>query len=392
MTSSTGNSDKGTDFETVPADEIGEIDETAALTVTLQDVRASTEKGQEGKVLRGVHPKSHGCVKAEFTINEDIENEYRIGLFAHPGRTYEAWIRFSNASVLREHDLKEGKNGSRGMAIKVLGVDGKMLDQDNGQSNQDFLMINTPEFVFANVRDYLRLDRILARDPLGADPNPYFAPGKLRLLQLTGGEENAQTALQAFIDSDPLLNNLSDADKDGTFSSLKIAGKIESAPHTVRNPLQVQYFGAAPFLFGADKVMRFSAIPSVANVQNPFTEATTDDPSGDYLREALSETMNGEKDVTFDFGIVVRRHSQENSNIEDATTSWEEEASGYNKVARITIRVPQSPSDQCAVDHCEQLAFSPWHSLADHQPLGGINRLRRKVYADSAEHRSAGDD
>ena len=111
------NDNLGAPFETVPAGEAGEINETAVLTAGLQHIRAETDQSQEGRLLRGVHPKSHGCVKAEFVVRADIEKEYQVGLFAHPGRAYEAWIRFSNASVLREHDLKGGRNGSRGMAI-----------------------------------------------------------------------------------------------------------------------------------------------------------------------------------------------------------------------------------------------------------------------------------
>ncbi len=97
-------------FETVPPAEAGEIDETAALTIALQSIRAKTDESQEGRLLRGVHPKSHGCVMARFVVNDDIEEKYQVGLFAQPGmkKGYDAWIRFSNASVLREHDLKGG--------------------------------------------------------------------------------------------------------------------------------------------------------------------------------------------------------------------------------------------------------------------------------------------
>lgn len=42
-----------------------------------------------------------------------------------------------------------------------MDVNGKMLGQDYGKNNQDFLMINTPEFAFANVRGYRRLNSIL---------------------------------------------------------------------------------------------------------------------------------------------------------------------------------------------------------------------------------------
>jgi hypothetical protein len=35
----------------------------------------------------------------------------------------------------------------------------------------------------------------------------------------------------------------------------------------------------------------------------------------------------------------------------------------------------------------DALAFSPWHGLAAHQPLGAIMRARKPVYAASADFR-----
>ena len=87
-------------FETVPAAEASEIDETAALTIALQGIRAATDKNQKGRLLRGVHPKSHGCVAAEFVVNRDIEEKYRAGLFAQPGNVHDAWIRFSKMTII----------------------------------------------------------------------------------------------------------------------------------------------------------------------------------------------------------------------------------------------------------------------------------------------------
>ncbi|HSF95037.1 MAG TPA: hypothetical protein VLA52_08410 [Thermohalobaculum sp.] len=381
--------------ETVPPGEAGEIEELATLTTKLQDARAKNDASQNGRVLRGVHPKSHGCVEAEFAVREDIDKKYRVGLFAHPGKTYSAWIRFSNASVLREHDLKGGQNGSRGMAIKVLGVKGKMLERDNGQKNQDFLMINTPQFAFANVRDYLRLERILERDPLGADPKPYFIPAVLAQLGQPKDGEPAEISakrqfLQSIVTKDPLLNKLTPADLMGTIASAKVAAKIAALP--VRNPMQVQYFGAAPFLFGPGQVMKFSAAPVAPKAQAPFdpNAVTPGNPPENYLAEALTWSMSGTEAIKYDFMIQTRSFDDEGLNIEDATTTWPDEEANYVPVARITIRAPQSPNSRAVRDHCERLAFSPWHGLADHKPLGGINRMRQQVYSSSAEHRGAG--
>ncbi len=50
----------GSPFEAIPEAEAAEIDETAALTVKLQDVRAQHDTTPDGRPLRGVHAKSHG--------------------------------------------------------------------------------------------------------------------------------------------------------------------------------------------------------------------------------------------------------------------------------------------------------------------------------------------
>ncbi len=157
--------------EIVPEQEPAWRAEIAAITVELQTRRQSL---QNGDTFRGVHPKSQGCVKASFIVNSDIDAEYRVGLFKNPGKKYTADIRYSNAAVRILPDLDKGINGSRGMAIKVYGVDGNVLFTDDGKRNQDFLMINTPELAFGNVRDYLRISRALKESPNASTPYLFF--------------------------------------------------------------------------------------------------------------------------------------------------------------------------------------------------------------------------
>ena len=165
--------------------EARQITEITELTLKLLDKRYPSPK----QILRGVHPKSHGCVKATFTINSDLAPEYQVGLFAQPGKQFDAIIRFSNATGTVGPDTTEEidpktqeeieKHESRGMAIKVLDVGGDVLSEDNNAHNQDFLMINQPIFAFANTEDYLRLDKILVRDNDIAAQffTPLFVPG-----------------------------------------------------------------------------------------------------------------------------------------------------------------------------------------------------------------------
>ncbi len=333
-----------------PEEETRQIEDVADLTEELLEMRYSPPR----RTLRGVHPKSHGCVKAVFEVNADIAENLRVGLFAVPGKKYDARIRFSNASVRVEHDLKDGKHGSRGMAIKVLDVDGSVFEDDGGAHNQDFLMINQPAFVFANTEDYLRLTKILReRDD---DPASFFAPfpgitgEQIQRLQNSGG----------------------------------IVQLVLTSP--VANPLEVQYFSAAPFLFGPDRVMKFSARP--APDQKPQT--VPENVGENYLAEALENALSGTEDILFDFQVQVRGN-EDGLNIEDASAIWDEAEVPFVNVAKITIRAPQKEiTTKRYVERCEKLVFTPWHSLTEHQPLGSINRLRRAVYSASEDKRGGG--
>ena len=359
--------------------EARQIDETAQLTVALLQKRYPPPT----PVLRGVHPKSHGCVQAGFTVNADVPPELQVGLFAQPGRQFAAIVRFSNAAALAGPDVdcrgrqeapaKPDKHGSRGMAVKVLDVDGEVLAQDDGACNQDFLMINQPVFAFANAEDYLRLDRILAAhddDPVGffaplrAQDPTLPAPAREAILKYIEHEKIGADAIRRILDTKKII--------DG----------IQATP--VANPLGIQYFSAAPFLFGPDRVMKFSARPC-AEVQ-PTT--MPDPPPDHYLREVLQPGHATERHRGVRFhGAGAQRRGR----------------SGHRECARrhgtrrhIPLsRWPGSPlsrrskpsvprSTRPAVN---RLAFKPWHSLPAHQPIGSINRLRKAVYEASAQHR-----
>ena len=401
------------EFEKIADDEAAQIEEIARLTTLLQDKRISLPT-QAGKLLRGVHPKSHGCLSAEFCINSEIDKQYQVGLFATPGKKYNAQIRFSNASVNIDPDSKyvsgrEGvpskwEHGSRGMAVKIYDVEGEVIDIDNdNQKNQDFLMINTPEFVFSDVRSYLYLTRALFQSEFGNDSTTLFALGKITLdfiMKPRGATNSMPTqadfeALKIFLGSE---NNKSNFEIPDGFtlgdlqkviaSIVLIVTKIQR--QTVRNPLQVQYFGASPYLFGDHRVMKFSAACATPTKQVEFGIDPAEDMDDNYLRAAVDKTLLEDSSIVFDFKILIKDNDfgENNILIEDATTTWKQdgvaEADQYVNVAKLTIKAPQKvlPEDQC-----ENLVFTPWHSLKEHQPIGGINRLRRSVYKNSAIHR-----
>lgn len=367
MTNSTG-----CPFEHIdnPKQEAEQIAEVTDLTVKLLDNRY-TNQGK--KILRGVHPKSHGCVKAIFEINSTIDERLKVGLFAHPGKKFDAFIRFSNAAALVKPDIDEnGDHGSRGMAIKVLDVAGEVLLDDQGANSQDFLMINQPVFAFANTPDYLRLTKILHQN--NDNPEQFFAPLKIKDPRIS---EQQKQAILDYIAAE----NLSQEDIRRILETFKIVQQIKAS--AISNPLYVQYFSAAPFLFGPRQVMKFSAKPSGESTVSELPE----NPADNYLQDALIEAMSNDKDVSFDFMVQIRSGGND-LGIENASSLWDESKYPFIKLAKIIIPAPQAEIDAVEnLEHCENLIFTPWHSLVEHQPIGSINRLRKPVYQASASHR-----
>ena len=77
--------------------------------------------------------------------------------------------------------------------------------------------------------------------------------------------------------------------------------------------------------------------------------------------------------------------------VEDMSVEWDEGVSKPIPVATLTIGVQDldSPEGRALAEECEAMAFSPWNALAEHRPMGGINRLRQAVYLASQAKRGA---
>ena len=356
-----------TTLEQVPPGEDGDIKRIVELT-NAQLKRRYTDKGTD--VLRGVHTKGHGCVAATFTVEESLEDKYRVGVFAQPGRAYEAVIRFSNASVDLSPDselehTKAIKHGSRGMAVKLMGVAGSPLMPTDGPLTQDFLMVNQPVFAFANVEDYLALSDVLQKN-----------------------NDDAKLFFTRIGDTNPDISRRAKA-------TAGIVGQITSpiSPPAFQppplSPLDNRYFSGSAFLFGEGRAMKFAAEPV-----SPKPGSPSDVSDRDYLRKALHERLTGAAagDAVFKFQIQIRGADslagKLDPEIENASTLWKEEDHAFVTVA--TIRIPRQEVDTAELQaRCERLVFSPWHGIAEHRPLGGINRLRRAVYEASAVARGA---
>ena len=307
--------------------------EQAAIDRVTELTRSKHERDYAPNVrpmLRDQHAKPHGCVRAEFTVAPDVPTQLRYGLFAEP-HTYQAWIRFSSSAGGPKLP-PDTKRDAHGMAIKLLGVDGpKVLEAERDATTQDFVLANSTVFFCRNAHEYVEL---ASRASEG------------KILRFFLGWNPAKWRVR-------LLVNL-----------------LVATKRAVHNPLHVQYWSQTPSALGPFAV-KYSARPQSGRNRKPAVRGD------DYLEDAMRQQLAA-GDACFDF-MVQRQGDPERMPVEDPTIRWSERASPFLTVA--TIRIPpQEFTSEAQQAFAENLSFTPWHSLPEHQPLGGINRVRRDVY------------
>jgi len=86
------------------------------------------------------------------------------------------------------------------------------------------------------------------------------------------------------------------------------------------------------------------------------------------------------------FDFYVQRFVDDRTPIEDTITEWKESVSKPEHVAEIVI--PSQEVDTLARNSFgENLSFNPWHSVAEHKPLGTVNRVRKAIYLEISKYR-----
>jgi len=317
-------------MEDVPPGEDKAIEEI--VKISREDMNVSRRP-----VLRGQHPKSHGCVWAKFIVDPDVPDELRYGIFANPGSSYDALVRFSST---RESD--DSKRDTRGMAIKLL---------RDGETYQDFVMINHPVFIVRNAADYVLFARATVR---------------AKHSRLLRKYPSLPRWIKSAIPKAILFNRFFFVH----WKELIIVIKIAMKPP--RNLLDIQYWSATPYRLGPHAI-KFSARPT----------SLAGDPC-QSLRDSLRQDLLYQGS-SFDF-LVQRQIDAKTMPIEDPTQEWDALKSRFMRVA--TLKIPsQDPGDAQEPCLCENFSFSPWHALPEHVPLGGINRVRRRVYDAVSERR-----
>jgi hypothetical protein len=281
---------------------------------------------------RGQHPKHHGCIDAAFAVHGDIPDVYRIGIFQEP-QTYQAKVRFSNGA-----ESDDTKPDVHGMAVKVLGVKGTPALEGSEREEQDFILIDSEAF--------------------------YVPDGTMM--------HDLMTARVTSVQNPAVMTEFAQKHQD-------IATALAAARKNISSPLTTQYWSTVPFKLGGGAV-KYTVVPSAGN-KSGGVPAT----SSDYLRLALaSQLAPGGNGAQFELCIIPQADPSGNP-VENPMVPWKTEP-----IAVATIKVePQGFDTPERMKEAEDMSFDPWHALAQHRPLGGINRARKAVYAASLRLRQS---
>jgi catalase len=320
-------------------DEVSQENEAEQAQTAVKNFRKLLDNYKTSYVTRGAHAKAHACLHAYFDVNNNIETRLQHGIFARPGRQYQAWIRFSNGHF----DLsvsQDQKSDARGMAVKILEPPGQPMQiAANNVPTQDFLMTNSPVFFIENISDY---------NALVAKP-------------------------------DDLLRFIFDGLNPFNWRIKVLFMAKETLTPPPDSLLTEQYYSITAYKLGPYNI-KFSTRPCQVRKMNMEIDKT--DP--DFLGKRLArELVLGE--ACFDF-MVQLQVPDKNMSIEDPTIEWKESDSPFIPMARITIP-PQGFDTPELNTFCENLSFAPWHALPDHRPIGQFNRMRRAVYPASSDYR-----
>jgi hypothetical protein len=112
-----------------------------------------------GHGVRSVHAKGHGIARGTLSVHDGLPPELAQGLFAVP-RQHEAIFRLlTNAGDI----LDDSIDLPRGLALKILDVDGPRLPGSECDTTQDFVMVNGPAFAAKTPKAFLSNLKLLAK-------------------------------------------------------------------------------------------------------------------------------------------------------------------------------------------------------------------------------------
>ena len=330
-----------------------EAETARELRETMQKIRDRTF-ADGGHALRSVHAKSHGILEGQLEVADHLHPALAQGLFARPGR-YPVVMRLS---TIPGDLLDDSVSTPRGLAVKVIGVEGARLPESEGEVTQNFVLVNGPAFAVPTAKAFLANLKLLAATTDHVEGVKKVMSAAMRglntVVQATAGKPNPTVA--------------------------QLGGQPET------HILGETFYSAVPLRWG-DYIAKISVAPVSPELM--ALEKTHLNLNGvpNALRESVVEFFaqhGGVWEVRAQLATDL-----EHTPIENAAKVWDEDKSPYIAVGRITV-APQTAWSAARSKRVDDgMYFSVWHGLLAHQPLGSIMRVRQQAYEQSAQFRAA---
>ena len=282
-----------------------------------------------GAYERGGNTKTHGIVRGEFIVHDNLPPQFRHGIYAEP-HSYRAWVRFSGPGPYITPDIDDP--GFFSISIKLMGVPGPKLMEEE-KFTVDMFGVCTATFVTADTIANAQLQRASVQNAAIFHFLNFRKPHVLDLIM----------------------------------QSLFMK--------TQTSPFEAPYFSCVPYLLGEGQAIQYSVWPKSKKRSRiprlPFR------PPDDYLRQAMVAALTA-GDVEFDIRLQLQTDPHLMP-IENNAVLWPEKLSPRVSVA--TLRLPRQQFDSPAqLDFAKKLSYNPWHTIAEHRPLGNQSRARRRMY------------
>lgn len=289
-------------------------------------------------VRRPVFLRTHGIIRGEIEIQDNICADLKQGMFAQSG-CHPVYVRYSS-------DLADGRpdwKSTIGLGIKIFGIKGNKVVSDDGSNVADLILQNVPYFFVDNAYDFCQFNKASFEG---------------------WGDQWVQ-------DNSPQTNNL-----------------LDEMQKPIRSVFGTSVWSVVPFKLGEDNYCKYIVRPGVSTFAE---EVDTDDP--DFLGKDLVARMAAGK-ATLNLYIQKRPTTKDFEQayldkhfpLDKAMTVWDEDIAKPELVA--TIKLPKQDIAQEEQEiYGDWLDFNIGRVPQLNAPVGSIAEARMAVYAASAKYR-----
>lgn len=294
--------------------------------------------------FRGTHVKTQGVVKGTLIVLPDLPPELAQGICssANAQRPHDIALRYANEPSFLQDDRAPGP---RGCGMKIFDIEGEFLNPVGTQAKtQDMTFNNAPILELRDLKTTVEIFQIREHH--------FREPEKI----------------------EPELKKRKDKN-------------LQLAPAQLPNQHFLSYvmYSQSAYRWG-DYIAKYALFPTSDLAKGlkelKITDEVDPEQHSKWIREYFSSN-----DATYDLRVQLCQNTSVQP-VEDASVQWDETAFPFRTVARVVLSGGQdSFSTERRIFWEESMRLNVWYGLKEHQPLGSVNRLRRKMYEHSEEFR-----